>query len=280
MDGYLITDDGCRLWTAHAGGGRPVVLCHGGPGLWDYLPDVADLLAGTARVVRWDQRGCGRSSGDGPYTLDRMVADLDVVCRDTGEGRVALVGHSWGATLALRYALDHPERVRALAYVSGTGIDPGEPWRAEFHANAERRQAPYAGRLARLLAAEPGPERDRELTSLQWSADFADRDLALGYAQRLATPWFGINRTCHAAVLDQARRYLAETDVAGRCAGLRVPVLIVDGAEDNRPRWAVDSLHRSLPDVRRVTIAGAGHLPWYERPDEFRAAVTGFLAET
>jgi proline iminopeptidase len=53
--------------------------------------------------------------------------------------------------------------------------------------------------------------------------------------------------------------------------------LILDGDGDNRPRRAVDSLHRALPAVRRVTLAGAGHLPWVERPDEFRTAVADFL---
>lgn len=59
-----------------------------------------------------------------------------------------------------------------------------------------------------------------------------------------------------------------------------MPTLIVDGAHDIRPRWAVDSLHEALPTVRRVTVADAGHLPWVERPGAFREAVTRFLART
>jgi proline iminopeptidase len=48
--------------------------------------------------------------------------------------------------------------------------------------------------------------------------------------------------------------------------------------EDVRPRWAVDSLERALPRVTRVRIDEAGHLPWMEAPDRFRAAVREFLA--
>ncbi|WP_052710912.1 alpha/beta fold hydrolase [Pseudofrankia sp. DC12] len=53
--------DGTRLWTEVSGGGPPVVLGHGGPGLWDYLAPVAALLDDVFTVIRFDQRGCGRS---------------------------------------------------------------------------------------------------------------------------------------------------------------------------------------------------------------------------
>src|SRR5260370_591041 len=76
-------------------------------------------LSGYLRVIRWDQRGSGRSERRGPYSLAGAVADLDAVRDHFGLAKTALLGHSWGATLALRYALDHPDRVSALAYISG-----------------------------------------------------------------------------------------------------------------------------------------------------------------
>ncbi|MGW7363642.1 alpha/beta fold hydrolase [Streptomyces sp. NPDC054841] len=57
------------------------------------------------------------------------------------------------------------------------------------------------------------------------------------------------------------------------CAALEVPVVIVDGELDIRPRRAVDSLERALPQVERVVLEGAGHQPWAEDPEGFRAAV-------
>jgi proline iminopeptidase len=61
------------------------------------------------------------------------------------------------------------------------------------------------------------------------------------------------------------------------CQVLTVPVLLVDGTADIRPRRAVDSLERALPAARRVVLEGVGHLPWVEAPAAFRAAVAGFL---
>jgi proline iminopeptidase len=177
-----------------------------------------------------------------------------------------VLGHSWGAHLALRYALEHPERVSHLVYVSGTGVDADRGWHPYYERN----------RQARLGGLGPPPADEREWAIRQWSADFADPETALESAERLATPWFGINNECNRLVNDEVKGELGI--VAARCRSLDVPVLIVDGSEDIRPRWAVDSLFEALPDAKRVTLAGAGHLPWVEARDEFARAVTRFLA--
>jgi proline iminopeptidase len=127
----VLADDGCRLWATEVGAGGPLIVCHGGPGLWDMFGSLADSLAGEVRMIRWDQRGCGRSDRRGPYNVARSVADLDAVRAGYGLDRAAVLGHSWGATLALRYALDHPDRVSALIYMSGTGL--GWDWYEPFH---------------------------------------------------------------------------------------------------------------------------------------------------
>ena len=86
----------------------------------------------------------------------------------------------------------------------------------------------------------------------------------------MATPWLGINYDCHAGLS-------ADQKLSGNLTALEVPVLIIDGPEDIRPRWAVDSLDRALPDSRRVSLAGTGHLPWVEDPDGFRRVVSDLL---
>ena len=89
----ITADDGVSLWmrdvgpaategTAAAG---PAVLClHGGPGVGDYLTPVEEALSDRFRVVRWDQRGAGRSDPVGPFTIDRCVADALAVADAAG----------------------------------------------------------------------------------------------------------------------------------------------------------------------------------------------------
>src|SRR5207244_11209107 len=94
----VIADDGVRLWAARSGpGDDPLVLCHGGPGLWDMFGEVARLLADVTPVVHWDQRGCGRSARvDGPWPSARFLAAPGAVRRPLGPQRLALPGHSGG----------------------------------------------------------------------------------------------------------------------------------------------------------------------------------------
>ena len=196
----------------------------------------------------------GRSDRRGPYTLDRFVADLDAVRAATGQERVAVVGHSWGATLALRYALAHPDRVERLLYLGGVGIDGP---------SAEHRL-----RVAEILAREPHPDP----WLLRVSAGFADRASAPALAERLTTPRFAPNDDVAAAL--GAVRPARVADLRR----LRVPTLIAHGALDTRPPRVTDSLLAALPRVSRVVVDGAGHYPWLEAPRALAPVVRDFLS--
>ncbi|MFI1729923.1 alpha/beta fold hydrolase [Streptomyces acidicola] len=278
----VTADDGVRLWASRSGRGTPLVLCHGGPGLWDMFEDVAGLLGGLATVVRWDQRGCGRSERcAGPWTSERFVADLDAVRAHFGLERTALLGHSWGAQLAIGYALAHPERVSALVYVAGTGIGPDADWHGAYEENLLARLGERPERFARWLELTDRPQRtdeeERQRAVLQWTAEFEDRERAPALAEGMADPWFGVNTECNKALNAERKRIWGTPELYTACQALDLPVLIVDGEGDIRPRSAVDSLERALPRARRVILPDTGHLPWAEDPQGFREAVATVL---
>ncbi len=92
----VAVSDDAELWTIVEGSGPPVVLCHGGPGLWDYLGDLAALLSDEFTVYRWDQRACGRSTaGSLPPSMRRTTDDLDELRTHFGHARWSDLGHSW-----------------------------------------------------------------------------------------------------------------------------------------------------------------------------------------
>lgn len=272
----VVTDDGCRLWAGAVGQGEPLILCHGGPGLWDMFEELADMLAPRLRVIRWDQRGCGRSERRGPYSMARTVADLDAVRRHFGVERAVVSGHSWGAQVALRYTLDNPGAVSRLWYVSGTGL--GQEWHAAYRQNFLARMGSRLARWGELESLDGRTDaEDREHAVLQWSADFASVERGLEYAERMATPWFGINYACNRAINAADELGWREADLVVACRELTVPTLIVEGERDIRPCVAMDSLHQALPNVTRVTLRNTGHVPWLESPDEFRSALVEHL---
>lgn len=265
---------GAVLRVTTSGTGRPLVLCHGGPGLWDYLEPLARLLPGEFRVYRYDQRGCGRSTGDGPYTVRRFVADLDDLRTAMDQPSWWVGGHSWGAELALRYALAYPDRTRGLVYLCGTGI--GDGFRETYRTEMRRR----LGRdLPRWQYLHDKQDRTRaeehEFCLLQWRPDFAPGPAAAEFAAAMWDDERQVNLRCHQELA--ADRSRDEAELARRCAGLRKPVLILHGAADPRPVWATDTLVAALPEVRRVVIDGAGHMPWAERPAAVASAVSEFI---
>lgn len=266
---------GAVLRVSSTGAGLPLVLCHGGPGLWDYLEPLARLLPGEFRVHRYDQRGCGRSTGDGPYTVRQFVTDLDVVRRAMDLPSWWVGGHSWGAELALRYALAYPARTRGLIYLAGTGI--GNAFRETYRAEMRRR---LGSDLPRWQYLNDKPDRtqaeEHEFCLLQWRPDYAPGPAAAQFAAAMWDDDLRVNVRCNRELA--AGRSCDEAELARRCAHFGKPVLVVHGAADPRPVWATDTLVAALPDVRRVIIDGAGHLPWAEQPAAVAGAIRDFIA--
>ena len=106
------------LYSRDIGRGQPIIVLHGGPD-FDHgylLPDL-DRLADAFRLIYYDQRGRGRSADHvqpEDVTLASDIDDLDKVRQHFQLQSAALLGHSWGAVLALEYALRHPTRVSHL----------------------------------------------------------------------------------------------------------------------------------------------------------------------
>lgn len=254
-----------------------MVLCHGGPGLWDFLEPVAAMLDDIAIVHRWDQRGAGRSDRTPPYSIQRFVDDLEALRTHFGHKRWIVAGHSWGARLALEYALCHPERTEALVYFSGTGI--GREWRnAARAAERQRLEAAFAwARLQELDSRERTDDEERELCALKWMTDYVDS--ARGRAQSEAILLSGMlpNYEVNAAISADYSG-VAESTMIARCESLVVPTLIVHGDRDPRPVSATDSLVSALPKATRVVIEDGGHLPWVEQPGRFASVVREFVA--
>jgi proline iminopeptidase len=270
--------DGAELWTAVSGTGPPVVCLHGGPGLWDYLTPLAALLDDTFTVVRFDQRGCGRSTGhDGPFTIKQAVGDLDQVRAALGFSRWAAAGHSWGAELALRYAARHQDRTTAVAYIAGVGA--GNGFKDAHVAELNRRLGHDRERWAALSAIPAGGltlAEERELCLLQWRTDFSPTPDAAGHALAL---WE--TRPPGAAVNAAANRKLwndRETeDLRHAAARVTCPVAMIFGSDDPRPWTASDSLLAALPNASRTVLSDAGHAPWAERPADTRRLVIDAL---
>jgi pimeloyl-ACP methyl ester carboxylesterase len=248
------------LYYETCGDGEAVVLIHGGNldrRMWD---DQFQTFARRYRVIRYDVRGFGRSdTATRPYS---DVKDLYSLLKDLHVQKAHLIGLSLGGRIAIDFTLEHPEMVRSLVAV-GPGLG-GFAWPAE----SEERGAEL-DRLARDRSPEEAVEgwlKDPYMVPAMQNPALAPRvrQLSLDNA--------------HAWLANGALVRRLDPPAIRRLREIRVPTLLVVGDRDVPEIQAiVRILQKGIPHVRKVVIAGAGHLVNMEKPEAFNEAVLGFL---
>jgi pimeloyl-ACP methyl ester carboxylesterase len=252
------------LYYEASGSGPAVVLLHSGnfdSRTWD--PQFLALASGH-RVIRYDARGLGRSSpANVPYAAhDDLEAILDTLHIESA----SLVGLSGGARIAIDFALAHPSRVDRLVLAS-PGLSGWRfrqvgdtSWAAAWRSAAARSDS--IGMAESWLASDwlkPAMEHPELRARLRdWISAGAGN-------------WIGLVR--HG---DLER--VADPPALGRTRLIRVPALVIVGSRDlPEIQHIVDTLTATLPNVRRVTFVGAGHMVNLEQPDRFTELVMNFL---
>ncbi|MET8983234.1 alpha/beta hydrolase [Streptomyces sp. NPDC004539] len=270
--------DGARLcWTALGDTARqpPVVMLHGGPGLPDYLGDVAPMVADLTPVYRYDQRGTGRSPWEGRHSLGRHVDDLAELLDVWEVPRAVLVGHSYGTDLASRFCLAYPDRIAGMLLMCGPFVGD---WRAGDRAERDRRMT--AAQQERLRVLEESPRRTEEeeveLLTLAWFTDHADPERGWNWAARGARRRRPVNWVMNRELGREGRADPLDGHLAELSEHLPARTELLAGVADPRPLSALESLafRLGLPLTR---IADAGHEPWLEQPDAVRTHLRRFV---
>lgn len=262
--------NGTEIYYRESGGGLPCLVMHGGLGIdHSYLAGL-DILGDALRLVWYDHRGNGRSGRPPTETLTfaQLADDADALRAHLGHERIAVLGHSFGGTIALEYALRHPERVSHLILVcTAPSFDVAHPAAAERLAR-KGMTAEMAEALAHAGESDAALRRYVELAGpLYYHAFDAGR-----YRQMIA----GIVYT--AAAMLRGFQISASWEVLSRLGALRVPTLLVAGDDDAiTPQEASLALQRSIPEAKLVVLERSGHFPWVEQPQEFAAAIRDWL---
>ena len=259
----VLAPDGTPLAWHEAGRGRPLLLL---PGLSLGLACLAPLLPSRlGHRLAMDPRGVGDSRPwSGTQTADAYADDAVRVLDAAGQERVDLLALSFGAVLAQRLLVRHPDRVRRAVLLS---CPVGH--RPERVAVLERLAALGEAGDLRGLWAELAPWLvGRRLAR--------NAELPLRAAGRLVPPL--LLRTDGPAVAAELRAVLALPDSsADDLRGVRAPVLLVQGGRDRlAPPADTARLLSVLPDARAVVVARAGHLAPL-RVRTVRRAVRAFL---
>ncbi len=252
-----------RLFYESDGAGPPVVFVEdwaADTSIWfRILPSLRTEL----ELVRYDLRGQGRSEApaDRAYSIDAHVADLARIFDARGIERAHLVGAGLGATVALTFALQHPERTRSVV-----AIQPHIAW------DSEAREG--WGRFVEAYQRSGRPSLS-EYTSVmvgRWFGDLYPDD----------EPWIVpfvdlmLSRQEPAPLIASLRVWLG-TELAMPRYRSGIPVLLLTGERVGPPAEEA-RLHGVFP-VRRLVVEDAGAAPHVEAPGETADAIAAFIRE-
>jgi pimeloyl-ACP methyl ester carboxylesterase len=246
-----INRDGVGIYYEVHGSGAPLLLTHGYSSTSAMWHGQIEALSRHHKLVLWDMRGHGRSDyPDDPasYSEALTVADIAALLDEIGAERAIVGGLSLGGYMSLAFYRAHPDRVRALLI-----IDTGPGFKKDEARDAWNRRAHDTGdRFEREgLAVLKSGSRERSSVS--------HRDAS------------GLARA--------ARGMLTQRDarVIESLPGIKVPSLVVVGADDTPFLAASDYMATKIPDAKKVVIPAAGHAVNIDQPQAFIDAVLPFL---
>ena len=277
------------LYVRVIGNGPPIIVLHGGPD-FDHsylLPDL-DRLKDTFRLIYYDQRGRGRSANKvkpEDVSLKSDLEDLDQVRQHFGLESVALLGHSWGAVLALEYALRHPKRVSRLVLMNPAPASTADLtafrkiYLQKIGADMDRQRA--------IVASAAYQAGDPEAVIARYRIHFKP-SLARpeDYERLMATMQMSFrNQRSEGIVKARAveDRLMLDTwqlpdyDLLPKVRSLRIPTLVIAGDKDFFPLEVATHIADALPNARLLAMKDCGHFAYLECPDAVRNALVGFF---
>jgi len=284
MESGYIDSGGLKIYYEVEGHGEPLLMLHGGPGLpHECLQDLR-ALAPYARLVFFDQRGTGQSERADPrdYTVEANVEDVENLRRALNLGKCGVFGHSWGGMLAQAYALEHPTNVTKLilahTFPSAEDLDAAlarmrksvPPETRAIYEKYER-EGLYKGR-------EQYPAEYQKAVSVAYapvviSVPFPEylKQASQRYAHDVMRVMWGEETEF------KITGTLAGFNVTPRLAEIRIPTLIIVGANDIPPVSLAQRMARLIPKARLEVFEHSRHWSFIEEPERFLQTLKEFL---
>ncbi|WP_281982136.1 alpha/beta fold hydrolase [Thalassorhabdomicrobium marinisediminis] len=279
-EGQYIEVDGRQIHAVVRGTGPDLVLIHGAGGnLRDFTFDLMDRLTDRYRVIAFDRPGMGYSDRAGNGYGDafgrtaespaEQAALLAAAARALGAERPIVLGHSYGASVALAWALDHPDNIAGLINLAG----PSHPWPGELGAYYTVIGSSLGGLVVPpLVSAYASDGMIRGAVE----GIFGPQEVPEGYVEHIGAPLTirpdslrantrQVN-TLRPHIVEMTKRYAQE---------LALPVEIIHGDLDETVPLEIHSipLRDALPQANLTVLEGIGHMPHHAAPDMVEAAI-------
>ena len=266
-----------KVHATDQGKGRPVIMIHGASGnVRDFTFDLTDPISQRYRAIAMDRPGFGYSTrSDEPeaWRPAAQAAQLRAAAKEMGAEKPILVGHSWGASVALAWALDAPDEVAGVVAASGAMMPWGTLANVANSLGVNNLIVGYYNRSMTRRAETGGIE------------DFINRAFRPqspppGYIDYIGGELAVREKTVAANGADLANIQTALREMAPRYADLNVPIEVMHGDRD----WLLGfdqhaaGIAAAAPNVRLTRLPGVGHMAHHARPDVLTAAIDRIAA--
>jgi proline iminopeptidase len=287
--GFLPAGSG-RLYVREKGAGPPIVVLHGGPDFDSaYLLPELDRLTEWFRVIFYDQLGRGRSApGVRPdqVSVESELEDLERVRRHAGLESIAVLGHSWGAVLALEYAARHAQRLTHLILMNPAPTSHQDARSFRDHLRRTR-PASDADAMQALAASDRFRaghlDIEREYYRLHYRLTLDRPELLDTLLPRLRAN-FTPERVLLARAIEQ-RLYdqtwsSPDYDLFPSMRRLAVPALVLRGEKDLVPVEVAAHVADAITTAQLVTLPRCGHFAYLEAPAAVAQQIRKFIIAT
>lgn len=253
-EGY-VTVEGLRLRYVESGSGPAVVMIHGNAGsIEDFEFGVIQFLSANYHGVAIDRPGHGKSDRPGTSaTVEYQARLLHKVLATLGISEPVLIGHSWGAALALSYALQYPNEVSAMLLIAPAAYpDAGESRLVRAIA-----KPPAIGDVSLLLGRAL---LGRHILRQSLSRAFSPEPVPEEYFNRVASSWLG-RKQLKAYLDDESSFNKSLGEISKHYAEIDIPVIIMTGDHDQIVS-AKDTAYRlrsAIAAARLIEIKDSGH---------------------
>ena len=271
--------NGIEIYYKSVGEGYPTFILHGGPGFGHDPMLQLTNLSDRYKLFFYDQRAAGRSTGyadTASHTIENFIDDLEQLRLNLAPGKINIIGASWGAMLAMQYAMVYTDNINALVLLGSMGDN--SVWMEEFSANIKKnRTTADSLTMAQIKSSDEYKNRVPEVRARYsktfFRSYFHNQDLADSIkmwipdsAQKKVEGRYG-----------RIYRYFDDYDIHDDLKRIKCPTLIVHGDADVIPVYVAERLNEIIEKSKLVILPNVGHFLWIEAPDEIYRVIDEFF---
>lgn len=275
----LMSINGTKLFVKTIGKGEPIIVVHGGPGMnHTYFMPHLHQLAKDYQVILYDQRASGQSATPSPdsVALSFFADDIEGIRKATGQNKITLLAHSWGAIPAMEYAKRYPEQTRAVILCNSVPLN--KEFDTEMKENQLRKTSGLDSTDRSIIMGSPNFKAGkssayRKLLLLSFRNSFAKEsnfhklnfDLPTNYVTASGVLYTGLGKE------------LANYDYYTDLKQMTSPILVMYGEEDAIPLRSQEMITENAPNAQIEIFKKSGHFIFIEEKKKFGAVIDKFI---